>query len=56
MGMALDMGQLLSVPFILLGVFMIARSLMRPEVADVNAVVAHANKEYAREDKNKKKK
>ena len=56
MGMALDMGQLLSVPFILLGVFMIARSLMRPEVADVNAVVSHANKEYAREDKNKKKK
>lgn len=51
MGMALDMGQLLSLPFIIIGIFMIVRSLIRPEVADVNAVVAHANKEYAREDK-----
>ena len=51
MGMALDMGQLLSLPFIIIGIFMIVRSLIRPEVADINAVVAHANKEYAREDK-----
>ena len=50
-GMALDMGQLLSLPFIIIGIFMIVRSLIRPEVADINAVVAHANKEYAREDK-----
>ena len=49
--MALDMGQLLSLPFIVIGIFMIVRSLIRPEVADINAVVAHANKEYAREDK-----
>ena len=51
MGMALDMGQLLSLPFIIIGIFMIVRSLIRPEVADINAVVAHANKEYSREDK-----
>lgn len=51
MGMALDMGQLLSLPFILLGLFMIARAMFRPAVADIDAVVAHANKEYAREDK-----
>lgn len=50
-GMALDMGQLLSLPFIIIGIFMIVRSLIRPKVADINAVVAHANKEYAREDK-----
>lgn len=55
MGMALDMGQLLSLPFIIIGIFMIVRSLIRPEVADINAVVAHANKEYAREDKKNKK-
>lgn len=54
MGMALDMGQLLSLPFIIIGIFMIVRSLIRPEVADINAVVAHANKEYAREDKKNK--
>ncbi|MBO5832781.1 MAG: prolipoprotein diacylglyceryl transferase [Alistipes sp.] len=56
MGMALDMGQLLSIPFILLGLFMIARSLMRSGVLDVNAVVAHAISEYKREDKRKGKK
>ena len=55
MGMALDMGQLLSLPFIIIGIFMIVRSLVRPEVADINAVVAQANKEYAREDKKNKK-
>ena len=56
MGMALDMGQLLSIPFIILGVVMIVRSMLRPEVADVNAVVAHANSEYKREDKKRGKK
>ena len=55
MGMALDMGQLLSLPFILLGLFMIARAMLRPAVADIDAVVAHANKEYAREDKKRDK-
>lgn len=52
-GMALDMGQWLSLPFILLGIAMIIRALIRPEVADINAVVEHANREYAREDKKK---
>lgn len=54
--MALDMGQLLSIPFILLGIYMIARSFWRPEVKDVNAVVERANREYAREAKAKNKK
>jgi prolipoprotein diacylglyceryltransferase len=54
--MALDMGQLLSIPFIILGVVMIVRSMLRPEVADVNAVVARANSEYKREDKKRGKK
>lgn len=54
--MALDMGQLLSIPFILLGIYMIARSFWRPEVKDVNAVVEKANREYAREAKAKNKK
>lgn len=31
-GMALNMGQLLSIPFILIGVFFVIRALMRPEV------------------------
>ena len=56
LGMALDMGQLLSIPFIILGVYMIVRSLMRPEVSDVGAVVEFANREYAREDKKRGKK
>lgn len=56
MGMALDMGQLLSIPFIILGVVMIARSFMRPEVADINAVMQHTVDEYKREDKKKGKK
>lgn len=55
-GMALDMGQLLSIPFIILGVYMIFRAMRRPAVTDVDAVVAHANKMYAKEDKNKKSK
>ena len=56
MGMALDMGQLLSLPFILLGVAMIVRAMIRPEVTDIEAVVAHANSEYKREDKKRSKK
>ena len=55
-GMSLDMGQLLSIPFIIYGIYMTTRALMRPEVADINAVVAHANREYAKEDKKKGKK
>lgn len=52
-GMALDMGQLLSIPFILLGIYMIYRSMRRPEVSDVGAVVAHANRMFAKESKKK---
>lgn len=55
-GMSLDMGQLLSIPFIIFGIYMTVRALVRPEVADLNAVVAHANKEYAKEDKKQGKK
>lgn len=57
-GLALDMGQMLSIPFILLGIFMIVRAYKRPEVTDVNAVVANANRLYANELKqqNKRKK
>lgn len=51
-GWALDMGQLLSTPFIVLGILLIVVAMRRPAVADVNAVVAHANKMYAKEDKN----
>ena len=47
------MGQMLSIPFIILGVYMIIRAYKRPEVTDVNAVVAHANREYAKELKRK---
>jgi prolipoprotein diacylglyceryl transferase len=49
----LDMGQMLSIPFIILGIYMIIRAYKRPEVTDVNAVVAHANREYAKELKRK---
>ncbi len=55
-GMALDMGQLLSLPFIAVGIYMIIRSLRRPAVDDVNAVVDYANRMYAAEDKKKGKK
>lgn len=55
-GMFLDMGQLLSIPFIIIGIYLVVRAYIRPEVADVNAVVAHANREYAKEDKQKGKK
>lgn len=52
-GLPLDMGQMLSIPFIILGVYMIIRAYKRPEVTDVNTVVAHANREYAKELKRK---
>lgn len=52
-GMALDMGQLLSIPFILLGVYMIYIAMHKPAVSNVGAVVAHANQMYAKENKNK---
>ena len=55
-GMFLDMGQLLSIPFILFGVYLVVRAYVCPEVSDLNAVVAHANREYAKEDKKKSKK
>ena len=55
-GLPLDMGQMLSIPFIILGVYMIIRAFKRPEVTDVNAVVAYANKQYAKELKSKGKK
>ena len=46
-GMALDMGQLLSIPFILFGVFMIVRAMRCPEVSDLGAVVEYANSQFA---------
>ena len=52
-GLPLDMGQMLSIPFIILGIYMIIRAYKRPDVTDVNAVVAHANREYAKELKRK---
>lgn len=55
-GWALDMGQLLSIPFIIFGIYMIVRAMLRPEVKDVNAVVEYANTMYAREEKVKSKK
>ena len=50
-GMSLDMGQLLSIPFIILGIAFIIYALKRPAITDINAVVNHANKMYAKEDK-----
>lgn len=50
-GMSLDMGQLLSIPFIILGIAFIIYALLRPAVVDTNAVVSHANKMYEKEDK-----
>ena len=50
-GMSLDMGQLLSIPFIVLGIVILVNALRRPEVKDLNAVVNHANKMYDKEDK-----
>ena len=50
-GMSLDMGQLLSIPFIVLGIVILVNALRRSEVKDLNAVVNHANKMYDKEDK-----
>ena len=55
-GLALDMGQMLSIPFIILGVVMIIVALARPAVADVNGVVADALRHYKNEQKQKNKK
>jgi prolipoprotein diacylglyceryl transferase len=54
-GMAIDMGQILSIPFIIFGLYMIIRAMRRPAVVDINAVVDHANKMYAAEDKKREK-
>lgn len=54
-GWALDMGQLLSLPFIIIGIVIIIVAMRRPVVADINAVVNHANKMYADQDKKSKK-
>lgn len=55
-GMSLDMGQLLSIPFIIFGIYMIVCAFKRSEVTDLNAVVEYANREYAKEDKKNGKK
>lgn len=52
----LDMGQWLSVPFIIIGIYMIARAMMRPAVTDLDAVANYANNMYAAEDKKRSKK
>ena len=54
-GWVLDMGQLLSVPFILFGIFMIVRAFLKPEVVDVNAVVERANTFYRQQEREKNK-
>ena len=54
-GLPLDMGQMLSIPFIILGVVMIVMAMKRPAVTDLNAVVENANKFYASEEKKKNK-
>ena len=50
-GMSLDMGQLLSIPFIVIGIIILVIALRRPEVKDLKAVVNNANKMYDKEDK-----
>ena len=55
-GMALDMGQLLSIPFILLGVYVIYRAVTRPEVAIVEPKAATKPAPAKNEGKNKKRK
>ncbi len=55
-GWALDMGQLLSLPFILFGIYMIVRAFIRPEVKDVDTVVERANWAFRQEERNKNKK
>jgi prolipoprotein diacylglyceryl transferase len=54
-GWALDMGQLLSLPFIILGITIIIIALRRPVVTDVKAVANYANKMYDEQDKKDKK-
>jgi prolipoprotein diacylglyceryl transferase len=49
----LDHGQLYSIPFILIGVYMIIRAMIRPAVTDVNAVVENSNRLYNNELKRK---
>ena len=55
-GMALDMGQLLSIPFILLGAYVIYRAVTRPEVAIVEPKAATKPAPTKNEGKNKKRK
>lgn len=55
-GLLLDMGQMLSIPFIILGVVMIVYAFMRPAVTDVDAVVENAKRFYASENKKKNRK
>lgn len=52
-GLFLDMGQMLSIPFIILGVVMIVYAFIRPAVADVGAVVENAKRFYANENRKK---
>lgn len=54
--MTLDMGQWLSLPFILLGIVMIVRAMRRPVVGNLDAVVEYANSCYAAESKAKENK
>ena len=54
-GLALDMGQILSIPFIILGVVVIIMAMKRPAVTDLNAVVDNTNRFYASEEKKKNK-
>ncbi len=51
-GMTLDMGQWLSVPFILFGIVMIAWSLRRKPVVDIDAVAENARRQLAAKDNN----
>ena len=55
-GMALDMGQLLSIPFILLGAYVIYRAVTRPEVAIIEPKAATKPAPAKNEGKNKKRK
>ena len=54
--MALDMGQLLSIPFILLGAYVIYRAVTRPEVAIIEPKAATKPAPAKNEGKNKKRK
>lgn len=51
-GMTLDMGQWLSMPFILFGIVMIAWSLRRKPVVDIDAVAENARRQLAAKDNN----